>query len=45
MQEMVLLFKAFNPAITNTFNWTLEWSTANANNTLTSNFGVLQKLF
>lgn len=35
----------FNPALSATINCTVQWTTANANNTITSNFGVISKLF
>jgi hypothetical protein len=35
----------FNTAIPNTLDFTVQWTVANANNTITSNFGVLSKLF
>jgi hypothetical protein len=31
--------------IPNTLNFTVQWSTANANNTITSNYGVLEKIY
>lgn len=35
----------FNAAIPNTLDFTVQWTVANANNTITTNFGVLTKLF
>lgn len=35
----------FNTAIPNTLDFTVQWTVANANNTITTNFGVLSKLF
>lgn len=34
-----------NTAIPNTLNLTVQWGTANANNTITSNYGTLTKVF
>lgn len=35
----------FNPALSATIDCTVQWTTANANNTITSNFGVMSKLY
>lgn len=35
----------FNPAISNTLNFTVQWTVANANNTIQTNFGVVSKLY
>jgi len=34
-----------NTAIPNTLNFTVQWGAASANNTITTNFGVLQKIY
>jgi len=34
-----------NTTIPNTLNFTVQWGAASANNTITSNFGVLQKIY
>lgn len=36
---------AINAAVPNTLNFTVQWGTANANNTITSNYGTLTKVF
>ena len=36
---------AINTAIPNTLNFTVQWNSANANNTITSNYGTLTKVF
>jgi hypothetical protein len=35
----------FNPAISNTLNFTVQWTVADANNTIQTNFGVVSKLY
>ncbi len=35
----------FNATISNTLNFTITWSTASANNSITTNFGVVQKIY
>jgi hypothetical protein len=35
----------FNPLVSNTLNFTMQWNTANINNTLTCNYFTLTKLF
>ena len=35
----------FNPLVSNTLNFTVQWTVANANNTITSNYGVLTKIY
>jgi hypothetical protein len=35
----------FNTAIPNTLNFTVQWTVANANNTITTNYGVLEKIY
>lgn len=35
----------FNPAISNTLNFTVQWTAASANNTIQTNFGVVSKLY
>jgi hypothetical protein len=34
-----------NNLVSNSLSFTVQWSTANANNTITSNYGILTKLF
>jgi hypothetical protein len=36
---------AINNAVPNTLDFTVQWTTANANNTITSNYGTLTKIF
>lgn len=36
---------AINNAVPNTLDFTVQWSTASANNTITSNYGTLTKIF
>lgn len=35
----------FNPAISNTLNFTVQWQVASVNNTIQTNFGVVSKLY
>jgi hypothetical protein len=35
----------FNTTIPNTLNFTVQWTVANANNTITTNYGVLEKIY
>jgi len=35
----------FNTTISNTLNFTVTWTVANANNTITTNYGVLEKIY
>jgi hypothetical protein len=35
----------FNAAVSNTLNFTITWGVASANNTITTNFGVVQKIY
>ena len=35
----------FNPAVSNTLDFTVQWTVANANNTITSNFGVINRIY
>lgn len=35
----------FNPLVSNTLNFTIQWATANINNTITCNFFTLTKIF
>jgi hypothetical protein len=35
----------FNPTISNTLNFTVQWQVASANNTIQTNFGVVSKLY
>lgn len=35
----------FNPGISNTLDFTIQWTVASANNTITSNFGVITRLY
>ena len=36
---------AINNAVSNTLNFTVQWGAANANNTISSNYGTLTKIF
>jgi hypothetical protein len=36
---------AFNPTISNTLDFTVQWTVANANNTIQTNFGIVSKLY
>ena len=36
---------AFNAAISNTLNFTIQWSVSSADNLITTNFGVVQKIY
>jgi hypothetical protein len=36
---------AFNPTISNTLNFTVQWQVASVNNTIQTNFGVVSKLY
>jgi hypothetical protein len=35
----------FNAAVSNTLNFTIQWSVSSADNTITTNFGVVQKIY
>ena len=35
----------FNSTVSNTLNFTIQWGLASANNTITTNFGVVQKIY
>jgi len=35
----------FNATVSNTLNFTIQWSAASANNSITTNFGVVQKIY
>lgn len=35
----------FNATVSNTLNFTIQWSVASADNTITTNFGVVQKIY
>ena len=35
----------FNPLVSNTIDFTCQWTVANANNTITSNFGVISRMY
>jgi hypothetical protein len=35
----------FNATISNTLNFTIQWGVASVNNTITTNFGVVQKIY
>lgn len=35
----------FNPGISNTLDFTVQWTVASANNTITSNFGVITRIY
>jgi hypothetical protein len=35
----------FDATISNTLNFTIQWGTASVDNTITTNFGVVQKIF
>lgn len=35
----------FNPLVSNTLDFTVQWTVANANNTITSNFGVITRVY
>jgi len=36
---------AFNPALSNTLDFTAQWAVASVNNTIQTNFGVVSKLY
>jgi len=35
----------FDATVSNTLNFTIEWSVASANNSITTNFGIIQKIY
>jgi hypothetical protein len=35
----------FNATVSNTLNFTIQWSVSSADNTITTNFGVVQKIY
>jgi hypothetical protein len=35
----------FDPTISNTFNWTNQWTVASVNNTITTSYGILNKIY